>query len=387
MALFDYRGWGASRTTTAGAPTPEAWADDVRLVMDSAGIERAAIVGFLAGAVFSTYFAATHPERVSSLVLLEGFARMVRAADYPAGMTPAFLDKWTDAYVEAYGSGRNLAVLAPSRAGDEYFREWWGRCERLANGPVGAGLFWRELVSRDLRAVLPALQVPTLVLHRRGDRLIRVEHGRYLAEHIPGATYIELEGDDHLFFTGDCDRTLDEIEMFLTGVAGSQELDRVLASVLFTDIVSSTDTAAALGDRRWRELLDRHDTFTRAQVDRFRGRVVKNTGDGVLATFDGPARAIRCACVLRDEARRLGVELRSGIHTGEVEQRGEDVGGIAVHIAARVQSVAKPSEVMVSRTVADLVAGSGITFGDRGEHRLKGVPGPWKLFAVQERSN
>jgi class 3 adenylate cyclase len=382
LVLFDSRGWGASRPATDIVPTFEAWADDLRLVMDTVGLDRTAILGFFAGAVFSTYFAATHPERVSSLVLMEGFARMLRDADYPNGITLAALENSIQAYVETYGSGDDTVVLAPSRVGNERFRQWWGRCERLANGPVGAGLFWRALSARDLRAVLPALQVPTLVLQRRGDRLVRVEQGQYLAEHIPGVRYVELDGEDHLFFVGDVDRTLDEIEIFLTGLRGNEELDRVLASVLFTDIVASTHTVAALGDRRWRELLDHHDTLTRGEVDRFRGRVVKTTGDGVLATFDGPARAIRCACALRDEARSLGIELRSGIHTGEVEQRGEDIGGIAVHIAARVQSVAKASEVIVSRTVADLVAGSGIAFDDRGEHSLKGIPGRWRLLAV-----
>jgi class 3 adenylate cyclase len=235
-----------------------------------------------------------------------------------------------------------------------------------------------------MRAVLPALRVPTLILHRAGDPLIRPDHGRFLAEHIPDARYVELEGEDHMFFVGDTARMLDEIEVFLTGAAAGAEPDRLLASVLFTDIVGSTDTAAALGDRRWRELLDRHDTLTREHVTRFRGRVVKTTGDGALATFDGPARAIRCALELRDAVSRTGVELRAGIHTGEVEQRDDDIGGIAVHLAARVQALAGEREVLVSRTVADLVAGSGIAFSDRGEHELKGVPGRWRLLAVED---
>jgi pimeloyl-ACP methyl ester carboxylesterase len=270
MVLFDARGWGASRTTTETTPTYEAWADDLRLVMDTVGIERAAVVGFFAGAVFSTYFAAAHPERVSSLVMLEGFARVLRDSDYAAGMTPEALETGSRTYVQGYGSGEDLAFMAPSKAADEQFRSWWGRCERLANGPVAAGLYWRALASRDLRAVLPALRVLTLVLHRRGDRFIRVAHGRFLAEHVPGAKYVELEGDDHLFMAGDSDRLLDEIELFLTGLKGGHDPDRVLASVLFTDIVASTNTAAALGDRRWRELLDQHDSLMRAQVDRFR---------------------------------------------------------------------------------------------------------------------
>jgi class 3 adenylate cyclase len=382
VVLFDGRGWGASRTTTKTIPTVEGWADDLRMVLDAAGIERAAVVGWFPGAIFSTFFAAANPDRVSSLVLLEGAARMLRDADYPAGMTAEALDAGSRAYLESYGTGDDLAFMAPSMATDPRFRRWWARCERLANGPAGAGLDWKELASRDLRAVLPALRVPTLVVHRRGNRFVRVEQGRYLAQHIADAKYVELDGDDHMFFVGDTDRLLDEIELFLTGLTGPRDFDRVLASVLFTDIVASTDRAAALGDRRWRELLDDHDAATRAQVARFRGRVVKTTGDGVLATFDGPARAIRCACTLRDIARDIGVELRAGIHTGEVEQRGEDIGGIAVHIAARVQATAHANELIVSRTVADLVAGSGISFDDRGEHELKGIPGQWRLLAV-----
>jgi class 3 adenylate cyclase len=265
---------------------------------------------------------------------------------------------------------------------DEPFRRWWARCERMANGPRGAGAYWRALSSRDMRAVLPALRVPTLVLQRAEDPLIRANQGRFLAEQIPDARYVELKGEDHMFFVGDTEPMLDEIELFLTG-AGS-EPDRLLASVLFTDIVGSTDKAATLGDRRWRELLDRHDALTREHVARFRGRVVKTTGDGALATFDGPARAIRCAVALRDAVSAAGIELRAGIHTGEVEQRNGDIGGIAVHLAARVQALAREREVLVSRTVADLVAGSGIEFSDRGEHELKGVPGRWRLLAVAD---
>jgi class 3 adenylate cyclase len=384
VVLFDSRGWGASRTTVDLAPTVEAWADDLRLVLDTVGIERAAVGGFYAGAVMSTFFAASHPDRVTSLVLIEASARMLRAPDFPIGMPTESRDRLIAGFVASYGTGDDVAAVARSRSDDEPFRRWWARCERMANGPMGAGAYWRELTSRDMRAVLPALRVPTLVLHRAGDPFIRSDHGRYLAEHIPDARYVELDGEDHLFFVGDTERMLDEIEMFLTGAATGGEPDRLLASVLFTDIVGSTDTAAALGDRRWREVLDRHDTLTQEHVARFRGRVIKTTGDGALATFDGPARAIRCACALRDAMSRAGVELRAGIHTGEIEQRNGDIGGIAVHLAARVQALAAAREVLVSRTVADLVAGSGITFSDRGEHELKGVPGRWRLLAVED---
>jgi class 3 adenylate cyclase len=384
VILFDSRGWGASRTSVDAAPTVEAWADDLRLVLDTVGVERAAVMGFYPGGVMSTFFAAAHPDRVSSLVLIDTSARMLRDHDFPIGIPPDARDRLIASYVELFGTGQDLGMNARSRVGDEPFRRWWARCERMANGPTGAGAYWRELTSRDLRAVLPALRVPTLVLHRVGDPLIHIEHGRYLAKHIPGARLVELEGEDHLFFVGDTDRMLDEIELFLTGAATSAEPDRLLASVLFTDIVRSTDTAVILGDRRWRELLDRHDTLTRDHVARHRGRVVKTTGDGALATFDGPARAIRCAVALRDAVGDAGIELRAGIHTGEVEQRGDDIGGIAVHLAARVQALAAGREVLVSRTVADLVAGSGIEFSDRGEHELKGVPGRWRLLAVDQ---
>jgi class 3 adenylate cyclase len=384
VVLFDSRGWGASRTLVDTAPTVEAWADDLRLVLDTVGIERAAVTGWYAGAVMSMFFAAAHPDRVSSLVLIEASARMLRDEDFPIGMPAGMRDRLIAGYADAYGTGRDVNTVATSRVDDAAFRRWWGRCERMANGPLGAGAYWRELSSRDMRAVLPALRVPTLVLHRSGDAFIRADHGRYLAEHIPDARYVEVDGEDFLFFAGDTDRMLDEIELFLTGAAASAEPDRLLASVMFTDIVGSTDTAAALGDRRWREVLDRHDALTREHVQRFRGRVVKTTGDGALATFDGPARAIRCAVSLRDAVSAAGVELRAGIHTGEIEQRDGDIGGIAVHLAARVQALAGEREVLVSRTVADLVAGSGIAFSDRGEHELKGVPGRWRLLAVDQ---
>jgi len=384
VVIFDSRGWGASRTAVDTVPTLEQWADDLRLVLDTVGSERAAVVGHYAGAAMSTFFAAAHPDRVSSLVLIDASARMLRAPDYPIGMPASARDRLIGGFVETYGTGDDVVANARSRVHDEPFRRWWARCERLANGPVGAGAYWRALSGRDMRAVLPALRVPTLVLHRAGDPFIRADHGRYLAEHIPGARYVELEGEDHLFFVGDTERMLDEIEVFLTGAAAGGEPDRLLASVLFTDIVGSTDTAAALGDRRWRDVLDRHDALTREHVQRFRGRVVKTTGDGALATFDGPARAIRCAVSLRDAVSAAGVELRAGIHTGEIEQRDGDIGGIAVHLAARVQALAREREVLVSRTVADLVAGSGIAFSDRGEHELKGVPGRWRLLAVDQ---
>ena len=383
LVQFDARGWGAStRELASGAPTVELWADDLRLVLDALGMERVALVGTYTGAFVSMFFAAAHPERVSALVLIEGFARLVRAGDYPEGMPEEVFEAGIDRYIANYGTGANLDYLAPSAAADARMRRWWGRAERLAGDPELAGAYSRDLFPRDVRGVLPALRVPTLLLHRRHDPFIRVEHGRHLAAHIPGARLVELEGSDCLFFVGEGDRMADEIEEFLTGTRAGTDLDRMLATVVFTDIVASTERAAALGDRFWRDLLDRHDELARREVERFRGRVVKTTGDGLLAVFDGPARAIRSACSLRDAAAEIGLQLRTGIHTGEIEQRGSDVGGIAVHIAARVQALADPGQVLVSRTVGDLVAGSQIRLEDRDEHELKGVEGRWRLFAV-----
>jgi class 3 adenylate cyclase/pimeloyl-ACP methyl ester carboxylesterase len=386
VVLIEPRGWGASRTDVGlPAPTAEAWADDFGLVMDAVGIERAAIAGFFAGAFFSMFFAASHPECVTKLVLLESFARVQRDDDYPAGIPSDVFEAGTQQYFEDYGSGASIAFVAPSLRNDEPTRRWWGRCERLANNPEGAVKYWRELASRDGRSVLPNLHVPTLVLHRHGDPFIPVAHGRYVAKHIPDAKYVELPGADHWFFLGDIERLGDEIEAFITGSTANRDIDRKLASVLYTDIVASTEHLVAVGDRRWRELLDLHESLTRSAVTRFRGRVIKSTGDGALATFDGPARAIRCAQELCDGARQLDLSLRCGIHTGEIEERGDDIGGIAVHLAARVQTMAQGDEVLVSRTVTELVAGSGIAFDDRGHHELKGIPGQWHLFAVSPR--
>jgi class 3 adenylate cyclase len=272
-------------------------------------------------------------------------------------------------------------ILAPSIAHDERYRRWFARYERLTMGPRAFTTMHAAYLERDLRGVLPSIRVPTLVLHRAGDRFIRVDHGRYLAEHIPGAKYVELPGEDHV--VGDTETIPGEIEEFLTGVRPVPDIDRVLATVLFTDIVGSTQRAATLGDRAWCALLDTHHGIVRRELDRHRGREVHTVGDGFLATFDGPARAIRCACAIRDGVRPLGIEIRAGLHTGECELMKDDVGGIAVHIGARVVATAAPSEVLVSSTVKDLVAGSGLRFADRGMYSLHGLPGEWRLFAVE----
>jgi class 3 adenylate cyclase len=383
LVLFDPRGWAASAATVApGVPSAEDWADDISLVMDAAGIERAALVGQAEGAFCSVYFAAAHPERVSALVMANAYARYLRADDYPAGLPPEFVDGAADAIAEHFGTGWSADVLTPSLAGDPEFRRWWARCERLSTSPAALKSYWREIVSRDIRSVLPSVRVPTLVIHRRDDNYAPVAHGRYLADHIHGASYVELEGADNFLFAGDADLLIDEIESFLTGAQPSHHLDRVLATVLFTDIVDSTRRAAEMGDHAWRGLLDSHDEAATRLVDSHRGRLVKSTGDGLLATFDGPSRAIDCAVALVAAARRAGIELRAGLHTGEIELRDEDVGGLSVHVAARVQSLADPGQVLVSRTVTELVAGSGLEFEDRGDHELKGVPGRWELFSV-----
>lgn len=307
---------------------------------------------------------------------------MTRAPDYPWGLPPAAVEGALSSIEEGWPRGDALDVLAPSVSADPGFTQRWARFQRMSASVGAAVAIMRMNFQTDVRSALPLVSAPTLIIQRSGDHLIRPGHGRYLAEHIPRATYLELPGEDHLFFLGDNESVLGEIEEFLTGARTDTEPERALATVLFTDIVESTKRAAALGDRQWRDMLERHDQLVRRQLERHRGRLVQTTGDGVLATFDGPARAIRYAGSLRDALRSLDLEIRAGIHTGEVELRGNDLAGIAVHIAARVQALARPSEVLVSRTVVDLAAGSGIEFEDRGEQELKGVPGTWKLFAA-----
>jgi class 3 adenylate cyclase len=383
LLCFDKRGSGVSDPVTPGAvPTLEQWMQDVRVVMDAAGSGRAVILGCAEGGPMAMLFAATHPDRTAALILFDTAARMLRDVDYPWGLPPDRVPRVLARLRDDWGTGNVADVLAPSMAGDARFRRWLGRYERLAIPPQAHIPMYASHFEWDLRPALPSIRVPTLVLHRTGNRYIRVGNGRYLAEHIPGAQYVELPGDDHLFFVGDTEAVLAEIETFVTGVRPTPELDRVLATVLFTDIVGSTERAAASGDRAWHALLDTHDAIVRRELERHRGREVKTTGDGFLATFDGPARAILCARDIRDGLRPLGLEIRAGLHTGECELLSDDVRGVAVHIAARVAASAAPGEVIVSGTVKDLVAGSGIRFVDRGAHALQGVPGAWRLFAV-----
>ena len=381
LILFDRRGLGLS-DPIQGAPTLEDRMQDLRAVMDAAGSERAALLGLSEGGPMSMLFAATYPDRVSALVLYGSFARMIRADDYPWGYPPVLLNRYVEEKVESWGGDNTVDLFAPSMAADREFRRRWASFERRATSPGAYKALMKMNAETDVRDVLSNIRVPTLVLHRTGDLPIRVGHGRYLSTHITGARYVELSGDDHFFWVGDTHAILDQVEEFLTGRRSPHDPDRVLSTVLFTDIVGSTERAARLGDSAWHRLLDNHDQITRREIETWRGRLIKTTGDGALATFDGPARAIRCAKALRDSLSHDQVEIRAGLHTGEIEIRNGDVGGIGVHIASRVEGLAMPSEILVSKTVTDLVAGSEITFADRGTHELKGVPGNWQLFAV-----
>jgi class 3 adenylate cyclase len=383
VIVLDRRGTGLS-DRLIGNQTFDDLMDDIRAVMDDAGSDQAAVVGGAEGGPMCALFAATYPERTSALILITTYARRMWSHDYPWGLTAEVDALVEDGYLSLWGrSPMGIRARAPGEAEDPAFRDWYVRAQRTGGTP-GAALAWYRITADiDVRKVLAAIRVPTLVVHRTGDRAIPVEHGRYLAEHIPGARYVELPGEDHFWFSGDSDAILAEMEEFLTGVRPSPPVDRVLATVMFTDIVDSTRRAAALGDRRWHDLLSRHNTLVRGELQRARGREVKTTGDGFLATFDGPARAIRCAVAIAESAGQVGIDVRVGLHTGEVELVGDDVLGIAVHIGARITALAGAGEVLVSGTVKDLVAGSGIMFDDRGDQTLKGVPGEWRVFAVR----
>jgi class 3 adenylate cyclase len=357
--------------------------DDVRAVMDAAGSERAALWGFSEGAAMTILFAATYPERTTALVLYGALAKGVATDDYPWGPArDVFDDEGLNMLASQWGEGTSLEVFSPTHAENPQAIEFMARFERMSASPGALVAIYKMFADVDVRHVLPLISAPTLLLHRKGDRAVNVRNSRWMAEQIPGAKYIELEGIDHSLWGPGADQVVDEIEEFLTGVRPLPEPDRVLATVMFTDLVDSTKRAAELGDRKWVEVLEAHEVVTRKELQRFRGREVKTTGDGFLATFDGPARAIRCAKAICDGVRLLGIEVRAGLHTGECETLGADIGGIAVHIAARVGALAGPGEVLVSRTVRDLVAGSGIEFSDRGEHQLKGIPDSWHLFSV-----
>jgi pimeloyl-ACP methyl ester carboxylesterase len=386
LILFDKRGTGLS-DRAADLPTLEQRMDDVRAVMDAAGSARAAVMGVSEGGVMSALFAATYPERTSALILYATYARRIWAPDYPWAPTSEERQQYVDAIERGWGTElTELAIYAPTMASDERFRRWWDRYRRLSASPGAALALARMNTEADIRRVLPSIRVPTLVLHRTGDRDMNVAEGRYIAARIPGAKFVELPGEDHLPFLGDADALLDEVEEFLTGVRRGPEPDRVLATILFADIVASTERAASAGDRRWRTVLESYHTMAQAEIERHRGRVIDTAGDGIFAAFDGPARAVRCACAIGECARTMGLEVRAGLHTGECETVQAKLGGIAVHIGARVGAAAGPGQVLVSSTVKDLVAGSGLRFADRGTRVLAGVPGEWHLFAADPAS-
>jgi class 3 adenylate cyclase len=384
LIMFDKRGMGLSDPVSVESlPTIEEWIDDLRAVLDAVGSERRAILAGVAGTFMALVFAATYPERTSALVLVDPTARLAQAEDYPLGLPLAGQLEGFERMRANWGvSGGSMNFMAPNLLADRQLAQQFIRYERQSASPGAAKAMVEMMWESDVRHVLPAIRVPTLILHHANGPRIPPAHGRYVAERIKGARYIEIPGSANYMWAGDTTALVAEIQEFLTGARPVIEPDRVLATVLFTDIVDSTKRAAALGDAGWRELLAEHDRDVRQALERFRGREVKTTGDGFLATFDGPARAVRCAMSIRDAIAARGMDVRSGLHTGEIQLAGADVAGIAIHIAARVCALAGPGEVLASSTVKDLVAGSGITFEPRGMHRLKGVPDPWRVFAA-----
>jgi pimeloyl-ACP methyl ester carboxylesterase len=381
VIAFDKRGQGLS-DRIFGAPSLELRMDDVRAIMDDVGSHRAVLFGFSEGCPMSILFAATYPERVSHMVLFGGFAR---AADLrPLGDTPDAALARRMLRFKNWGNGDMLKRVLPSLAADPNTIPLLAKFERLASSPGGIRTILELNGQIDVTSILHAIQVPTLVLHRKTDLVVPVALGRSLAQSVQGGKYIEYPEGDHGFWSGQTDALLGDIEEFVTGNRDSSlmERERVLATVLFTDIVDSTRSAATMGDQRWRRFLDDHDQLARAMVGKHRGNLVKSTGDGILATFDGPGRAVRCALAFGDAAKQIGLPLRAGLHTGEIELRGSDIGGIAVHAAARVMGQCSTSEVWVSRVVTDLVAGAGLVFAERGSYELKGIPGRWDLFAA-----
>jgi pimeloyl-ACP methyl ester carboxylesterase len=381
LVLFDPRGTGLSDRAPE-LPTLEQQMDDVNAVLDAVGSERAAFLGVSQGGPMAVLYAATYPQRASALVLYATYSCARGDEDFPWGRSEEWLEEWVQALEYDWGTGVLLRQLAPSRADDEYFRRWWARFERYSSAPGNALAYFRMNVQIDVRPILSTIKVPTLILHRSGDTFRPPGTSRYIAERIPGARYVDLPGIDHLPYVGDGDAIADEIQEFLTGMRPAPEPDRILATVVFTDIVGSTQQAAALGDRRWRALLEHHRTLVRKELQRFRGREVDTAGDGFLATFDGPARAIRCSMAIQEAVQEIGLAVRAGVHTGEIELMDGGVGGIAVHIAARVAALAGAGQVLASSTVKDLVAGSGMHFEDFGIHELKGVPGEWRLYSA-----
>jgi class 3 adenylate cyclase len=385
LIVFDKRGTGLSdRVAESALPTLEQRMDDIRAVMDAAGSDRAAMLGLSEGGPLSTLFAATYPARTAALIMYGAYAKWIRSDDYPWAPTREEHEAAFQAFEKHWGTPVGLKTLAPSVANDEQMRQWWAHYLRMSASPGAGVTLYRMNIEVDIRAILPTIRVPTLILHRSGDRLLPCQGARYMAEQIPAAKFVELPGDDHMAWIGNTDPLLAEIQEFLTGEPPVLEADRVLATVLFIDIVQSTQRATAIGDSRWRDLVGNYQQQVGKEVARLGGRVVNTAGDGVFAIFDGPARAIKCARAVRDVVGTLGLVIRSGIHTGECVIEGNDVTGVAVHIGARVAARANPGEILLSSTVKDLIAGSRIECSDRGSHVLKGVAGRWRLFAVNE---
>ena len=377
LIMFDKRGTGLS-DRAVGVPTLEERMDDVRAVMDAEGSQQAALFGISEGGAMSVLFAATYPERTRALVLYGTYGHFSSWV-----VPPDRIDAALDRMEKNWGTGESLHLFAPSVASDETFKLSWARFERLGASPSAVVALMRMNSEIDIRPILPSIRVPTLIIHRQGDVRVNVEAGRFMARQIPNAKYLELPGSDHTLWTGETERILDEVEEFLTGSRSAIESDRVLATVLFTDIVNSTKRAETIGDRAWHDVLDRHNALVRREISRHRGHEVRTMGDGFLATFDGPARSIRCALAINEGVEALGLQVRAGLHTGEVEMANDDLSGIAVHIASRVATMAKPGQVLVSNTVRDLVAGSNIRFHDEGSHSLKGLTESVRLFAAE----
>jgi class 3 adenylate cyclase/pimeloyl-ACP methyl ester carboxylesterase len=383
VICFDKRGAGLSDPVPMGAmPTLEHWMDDARIVLDAVGAKQPALIGDAEGGPMAMLFAATYPQRTRSLVLVNTFARLLREPEYLIGMPKEAAERLLEIWEASWGTGVALELSAPSVASDPQMQRWVGRYMRLSAPPAASTRMYRWVLQLDVRSVLSSIQAPTLILHRAENRHYRAPMGRYLAEHIPGSKYVELPGSDWYPPFVNSEPVLDEIEEFLTGAPPAPALDRILATVLFTDIVNSTDLAARLGDQRWLELRAAHDRLVRTELNRYRGNEVTTTGDGFVATFDGPARAVKCASDIAGGVRSLGMKVRAGLHCGEVEIQDGQIAGIAVHIAARVMALAGDGQVLVSGTVKDLVVGSTIRFADRGLHQLRGVPGDWRLFEV-----
>jgi class 3 adenylate cyclase/pimeloyl-ACP methyl ester carboxylesterase len=385
LILFDKRGTGLS-DRVAHMPNLETRMDDLRAVMGAVGSERAVVCGYSEGGPMSALFAATYPSRTAGLIMIGSYASRARSAEQPWGRTREELEAFSRLCEAEWGGPVGLDVRAPSLANDEGFRRWWARFLRMSASPSAVVALNAMNHEIDIRHVLPSIRVPTLVMHAVGDRTSDVRHSRYMMKHLAAATYVELPSNDHVPWAEDADAIVGEIRKFVAGIDKPVEPDRVLATVLFSDIVGSTERAISEGDRRWRELLAQHHQVVRQELARYRGHEVDTAGDGFFATFDGPARAVRCAAHIVAALRPLGLEIRAGLHTGECEAVGDKVAGIAVHIGARVASAASPGEIVVSSTVKDLVAGSGLRFDDRGVHTLKGIPEPWRLFAVDQAS-